>query len=271
MSNLIFVYDNPHSFQGNFTSTVGLYVCSASLILLTEDIPVGKSNNTLKYTVMKTIVDSKYCNDQDYIAKIIGLCDKSCDRFYRKQAKLFSEGTLAEGVLYIRSGKGKIVKTGPDHQEMIVRFVSEGDIIGLKSVITGENHSVSASAMEDMVVCFIPKDDFHALLVSTPELAGYLINCLSLSLQEAERRSASMIYKNDRQRLAEALLQISGKFRSDEIQILKNDLAGYTCLSRKYLTNCLRIFRESKLIALNSERIKILNINGLRDVANIPA
>lgn len=220
---------------------------------------------------MKAIIDSQRCNDQDYISRIIGLCDDSRDSFYRKNAVLFQEGNPVEGVLHIKSGKAKIFKTGSGGQKQIVRFVSKGDIIGVKSAITGEKHSVSAIALEDMMVCFIPRDDFLALLLKTPDLAFYLVDCLSNTLQEAERRSISLMQKNESQRLAEALLQISTKFDSDEIQLLKNDLAGYTSIGRKPLTNCLRNFRKNKLIALNSERIKILDMEGLEQEANIPA
>lgn len=220
---------------------------------------------------MKAIVDSKSCYDREYISKIIGLCDNSRNRFYKKNAVLFSENAQAEGVIYINSGKAKVYKTGFEGKKQIVRFASKGDILGVKSAISGKDYNVSATALEDMMICFIPKDNFLELLVKTPDLAHYLIDCLSKSLQEAENRNISIIQKTERQRLAEALLQISEKFHSDEIQLLKNDLVRYTSIDRNLLTNCLKSFRDRRLINLNSQRIKILDMAGLQKQANVPA
>jgi len=217
---------------------------------------------------MKAIIDSKYCNDQEHISRIINLCHDSRDRYYSKDKILFAEGSRVEGVIYIKSGKAKVFKNGSNKKELIVRFVSEGDIIGVKSTITGEMHTVSAIALDEMQACFIPRENFLILLAHNPDLAYYLINCLSNTLQEAERRNFSIIHNTERQRLAEALITISEKFHSDEIHLLKNDLVGYTKLKRNYLTKYLKSFREHKLIAMNSERIKILDEMRLRGIAS---
>jgi CRP-like cAMP-binding protein len=220
---------------------------------------------------MNSIIDSKRCNDPDYISQIVSLCDNSSTRFYRKNDMIFSEKTNSKGVYYIISGKVKLFKTNINKRMQIVRFASQGDILGVKSAITGHNNSVSATAIEDLLVCVIPKDSFMDLLASTPDLAYYLIDCLSNSLLDVENRTLSIMQKTERERLAEALVQISDKFQSNEIRLLKSDLADFTSIGKDELRGFLINFRDHKLIALNSERIKILDKNGLRELAHVVA
>jgi CRP-like cAMP-binding protein len=105
-------------------------------------------------------------------------------------------------------------------------------------------------------------------LAKTPDLAYYLIDCLSNSLLEVENKTLSITQKSERERLAEALVQISEKFQTDEIRLLKSDLVDFTSIGKSQLQDHLNRFRTNRLIALNSERIKILDKNGLKQMAN---
>lgn len=217
---------------------------------------------------MSSKINGKRCNDPEYISKIVRLCDNSMNKFYRKNEVIFSENSCSAGVCYIISGKVKLFKTVSNKRKQIVRFASKEDILGVKSAITGQPNTVTAAAIEDVMVCVIPRGNFLNLLAKTPDLAYYLIDCLSSSLIEVESRTISIAQKSERERLAEALVQISEKFQSDEIRLLKSDLVDFTHIGKSMLKDHLHRFKANRLIAMNSERIKILDKNGLRQMAN---
>lgn len=213
--------------------------------------------------------NSNPCFDKSIINDLINLCENSEYKFYKKNQNLFHENTNPIGIYYLDKGKIKVYKTGIHRNEQIVRFVSSGDFFGMISVITGENRITSATALEDSFVCFIPKEAFMERVKEKPELSYFFMNCLSKVIKEIENRNISIVQMSERERLAEALLTIYKKYGSDTIRILKKDLANFTNIGRKKLTSYLYKFKEKKLIAFNSERIKILDVTGLKDLTKV--
>ena len=230
---------------------------------------IMKTNNKSNKSETNNIVN--ICFDESRIADILYLCKNRKNKFVGKSENLFLENSKPTGVYYLREGKVKISKKGRNGVEQIVRFVAPGDLFGMRSVISGENHKTSVTAIEDSMICKIPTKDFLQLLEEKPELSFCIIDCLNKLLIEAERRNASIVQKSEKERLAETLLIVSKKFGSNTIKLLKKDLVEYSDIGRENLTMYLRKFNENRLIAFNSERIKLIDINGLQNLAKLSA
>ncbi len=228
-----------------------------------------KKNNKSNRSKIKSIVN--ICFDESRIADILRLCNNQKNKFFKRNENIFVENSKPTAVYYLRKGKVKIFKKGNNGSNQIIRFVSPGDLFGIRSIITHENHTTSVTAIEDSMICKIPIEDFLELLEEKPELSYCIIDCLNKLLIEAENRNASIVLKSERERLAETLLIINKKFGSDTIKLLKKDLVDYTNIKRDKLTAYLHKFSENRLIAFNSERIKLIDINGLRDLAKLSA
>jgi len=228
-----------------------------------------KTNNKSNKSETSNIV--KICFDESKISDILCLCKNRKNEFVEKSNNLFQENSKPTGIYYLREGKVKIFKKGNNGVEQIVRFVTPGDLFGMRSVILDENHKTSVAAIEDSIVCKIPTKEFMRLLEEKPELSFCIIDCLNKLLIEAERRNISIVQKSEKERLAETLLIVSRKFGSNTIKLLKKDLVNYSNIGRENLTMYLRKFNKNRLIAFNSERIKLIDINGLEVLAKMSA
>ena len=133
-------------------------------------------------------------------------------QIYKKSQDIFTEGKKPQGVFCLREGKVKIFKHCYDGREQITRIVFPAEFMGLKAFLSGNPYSVSASALEDSVVCFINKTDFFQLMLKYPDFTKSLIIALSKMLEEAETRMVSLAHKPVRQRLAETLLFLNRSF-----------------------------------------------------------
>ncbi|MCD4772352.1 MAG: Crp/Fnr family transcriptional regulator [Bacteroidales bacterium] len=228
-----------------------------------------KANNKSNKSEIKNIVN--ICFDESRIADILRLCNNQKSKFFKSNENIFDENSKPTTVYYLREGKVKIFKKGNNGSDQIIRFVSAGDLFGIRSIITGTNHTTSVTAIEDSMICRIPIEDFLELLEEKPELSYCIIACLNKLLIEAEKRNESLVLKSEKERLAEALLVVYKKFGSETIKLLKKDLVDYTNIRRDKLTRYLHKFSENRLIAFNSERIKLIDINGLQNLAKMSA
>lgn len=207
------------------------------------------------------------CYNEFITNEISNLFENKTCKFFKKNEILFSEESAPSGIYFLNSGKVKIFKTSGKRNEQILRFVTAGNFFGLISVITEEERITSATAIEDSYVCFIPKDQFLNMVNERSELSYYFMNCLSHVLKEVET-TATNNKRPEKERLAVALISLCKQFESDTILCLKKDLVNFTNISRNRLTAYLHNLKEKKIIAFNSERIKILDSVALNKATN---
>jgi CRP-like cAMP-binding protein len=204
------------------------------------------------------------------------LNEEKVPTFLKKGQLLYEEGHSSQGVFCLREGKIKVYKNGQDGREHITRVVLPGEFLGLKALLSGNNHSVSASALEDSMACFISRNDFFQLMIKYPEFTRSLINILSKLLEEAEIRMLSLAYKPVRERLAETLLFLFNSFypkhqvsSRDYINLTRTDLANIIGTAPETVIRLLSEFREDHLIDIKGRKIFLRDPEKLLALANI--
>lgn len=194
---------------------------------------------------------------------------------YKKGDSIFKEGSRPFGVFCLNKGKVKLVRTGDDGREHIVRLVRPGDPLGYRSLLSGDKYSASAVAIEDCNVCFVPKDLFLGILSSDHELSLEMMRLLSDDLGKAEQHLTHLAQKPVRERVAEALLFIKETygFEGDEITInasfSREDIANIVGTATETVIRLLSEFNKEELIKLSGKKIAILNLEKLVKVANV--
>ena len=84
--------------------------------------------------------------------------DTKTTKLVKKGETIFGEGEKLNGVFCVRDGVSKLSKLSPNGKDQIVKLATKGAVLGQRSVITEEVANLSAIAVNDMEVCFIPKD-----------------------------------------------------------------------------------------------------------------
>lgn len=209
--------------------------------------------------------------------KCVDICDlndlhmkKTC-YFYKKGQVIFYERKRPIGIYCVHSGSIKVSRLGTEGKEQIVRIAKAGDLLGLRSLISGRTYSASATTIEDSVVCFIDKRKFYQTTIRYPEISTQIMLILSALLEEAEKKITSMAQKPVRERLAEALLTLDSVFHSDGcptvISLSREDLANIVGTANETVIRLLGDFKEDKLIAVKGRKIFILDKKGLQRLA----
>ncbi len=123
-------------------------------------------------------------------------------------------------------------KLGSTGKDQIVRLAQAGDILGYRALVSGENYTASATALEESVICFIPKDKFFGILQSSSKMSMKMVELLSTDLKTAEQKITQLAQKTVRERLAETLLILKESFgvKTDEstlnVQLTREEIAN---------------------------------------------
>lgn len=199
---------------------------------------------------------------------------KSCGH-YKKGQFIFSERGNPMGLYCISSGKVKLVTTGENGKEQILRLLKDGDVVGYRSLISNDRYHCSAVALEDSTICFIPKQSFFNLLKSNAGVGFEIMQLLSENLKTAEQHIVSMAQKNVRERMAEALLFFKASYGVDpedqslNVAFSREEIADFVGTSTETAIRLLSEFNQDEIIQLQGKKISILNCDKLIRTANL--
>lgn len=207
---------------------------------------------------------------KDEVIRISGC--KSSD-FIKKGEVLFDEGDHINGIFCIKDGVCKVTKMSSNGKEQIIKLIKKGDLIGERSLVSNEVANLKATAINDMEVCFIPKEEIIKDLNNNSNFSMSVLKDLAASLKEADNIIVDMAQKTVKQRLAETLLHLNKFHGSNEIdkpldiQLSREDIASIIGTATESAIRLLSTFKKEKLIYLKGKEIYILNPKELQRIA----
>jgi len=193
--------------------------------------------------------------------------------FIKRGEVLFDEGNYINGVFCIKDGVCKVTKMSTNGRDQIVKLVKRGDLLGERSLISEEVANLKATAINDMEVCFIPKEEIIRDLKSNTSFTMSVLKEMADSLKEADNIIVDMAQKTVKQRLAETLLFLKKSYGSDnteeplKIELSREDIANIVGTATESAIRLLSLFKKEKLIHLKGKDIFILNSNKLQQIA----
>jgi CRP/FNR family transcriptional regulator len=195
--------------------------------------------------------------------------NKSCT-LYKKGQALFHMNTRPLGVFCVNSGTIKVYRVGVDGKEQIIKVSAGGDLLGYKALLSSQQYEHTAVALEDCVVCFIPKEEFLKLLQPESQFYMTLLKAVCEEHSQITNRMTQMAQMSVRQRLALTLLMLKDTYGIEqkqqgeiEINLSREDLSNIVGTATESLIRLLNQFKKEGLISSKGRKIKILNESGL--------
>ena len=142
------------------------------------------------------------------------LLQNARDKLYIKGEMIFKEGSVPSGIFYIKEGRVKKFKIDNFKKEQIIYVANTGELIGYHAILAAELFPDSASALEESVISFIPKDDFLKVLDISPLLSKGLLKTLSHEFAVLTNNISIFAQRPVRERLAITLLVLREKFKT---------------------------------------------------------
>jgi len=206
--------------------------------------------------------------------ELVRLAECKTSYVIKKGDPIFEEGDSVNGVYCITSGVCKMSKLSPNGKDQIIKLAKAGELIGQRSMISDEPANLSAVALEDMEVCFIPKSEVITMFDSNNQFSMNMMKTICGDLKDASEHMISISQKTVKERLAETLVYLEVNFGKNSdgslhIQLSREELAGMIGTATESCIRLLSDFNKLGLIALVGKKIVVKDIAKLKKIADI--
>lgn len=204
--------------------------------------------------------------------ELLKISDCKTSHIIKKGDVIFEEGENVNGIYCIKDGICKLTKLSANGKDHIVKLVSKGELLGQRSMISDEPVNLSAVALEDMEVCFIPKTEVMGFFDKNNQFSMNVMRSICGDLKDADDHMVNLAQKTVKERLAETLLYLSDTFGKNEdnslkVQLSRDELASMIGTATESCIRLLSDFKKLDLIELNGKKIILKDINKLKKMA----
>jgi CRP-like cAMP-binding protein/CheY-like chemotaxis protein len=189
-------------------------------------------------------------------------------RTIKKNQVIYYEGDKGNGLYLLVSGKVKTIKLAEDGRELMTGIYAADDYLGINAMLSNEAYADTATALEDSLLCLIPKEQLEELLNLYPEVAREFIKLLANDIREKEEQLLQMAYNSVRKKMAEALLRLQRQTGGEGFKIAREDLAAMAAMATETVSRTLSDFKEEGLIEKTGSTITILDLARLTKMKN---
>jgi len=182
----------------------------------------------------------------------------------KKGQQFILEGAPVSGLFFLLKGKAKVFRTGINGKEQIVRFASNGDIIGHRGFGTEEFYSIGAMALEDTILCYFSKESLQRVLVKDAAFTYDFMLFYANELNKSESKVKSLSQMTVRERVVDALLYINRKFKHKnnylDLVLSRSDYADFVGTTEEQVIRVLSSLKKENLIITHGKKIGIPDV-----------
>jgi CRP-like cAMP-binding protein len=205
--------------------------------------------------------------------ELIKLSECKTSRIIKKGENIFEEGENVNGIFCIKDGICKLTKLSPNGKDHIVKLVTKGELLGQRSMISDEPANLSAIALEDMQVCFIPKNEVMGFFDKNNQFSMNVMKTICGDLKVSDEHMVNMAQKSVKERLAETLIYLHENFGTNtdgtlKVQLSRDELASMIGTATESCIRLLSDFNKLGLIELLGKKIVLKDLNKIKKLAD---
>ncbi len=193
----------------------------------------------------------------------------------QKGEHLYREGDAFASVYAVRSGAIKAYRITGDGQEQVTGFYFPGEILGMDG-ISKDKYACSAKALETAAVCEIPFNRLEELSTELPSMQRHFFQLMSQEIT-SDQQLITLLSKNSaEERIAALLISISARNARRKLSkthfrlpMSRTDIGNFLGLTVETVSRVISRFNKQGLIGVESKEITLLDLDGLKEVANV--
>ena len=185
------------------------------------------------------------------------------ERTYAAGSVLFREGDPGDALHLVVHGRVRISMLSSDGGEVTVAFVEKGDCVGELALLDGGPRTATATATVSTRTFVVTRAEFVAWLSDRATAAAALLETLAGRLRRTDQALADLSFLDLEQRLAKALLSLSGGQRDAgvaralQVRTTQSELASMLSVSRESVNKQLNAFQREGWIALSRGSVTV--------------
>ena len=200
---------------------------------------------------------------------------RSSDRIVPPRRNIFWEEKGADQLFTLYDGWAFTFKLLADGRRQILEFLLPGSLIGMHALwFKAMPHS--AQTLTSVSLCVFDKEKFRDLLRRKPEYERELLKYMTSSLAVRDRRLSDLGRRPAKERIARLILEIFGRLTARDMvdghsftfYPRQQHLADALGLTKVHVSRTLQVLRQEGLLELERDTATILDLKGLRELAD---
>jgi CRP/FNR family transcriptional regulator len=202
------------------------------------------------------------------------LAQRAVPRSYSAGESVFGEGEPCSGLYVVESGHVRIFKSSANGREQVLSIDGPGGSIAELPVFDGGNYpaSASATAIDDVTLLFVSKQDFQALCLAHPQVPLKVLRVVGARLRRLVGIIEELSFTTVRHRLASYLFRLaqkSGKRTATGVEvtlpITNQELAAQIGTVRELVSRNLSRFQAEGMLKIEGREVAICNLKALEE------
>ena len=187
----------------------------------------------------------------------------------RKKELFYFPDEPSQCVYLVKEGRIKLFRSTAEGREIILDILAPGEIFGELALAGEQSRSHSAEALEDGLVCVIPRSIFEEMARRHPEFAFRLIKLIGFRFRALETRIEDLAFQNVRDRLLFTLDNLAKKHGIPEkngairLPVTQTDLAFLVGATREAVAEQLKELKRKRLVQTSYRSVLLLNPGAL--------
>jgi len=124
---------------------------------------------------------------------------------------VFNEGDPCSGLYVVASGHVRIFKTSAGGREQVLSIDGPGSSVAELPVFDGGNYPASVAAVDDTILLFVSKKDFHELCLNYPQVALKVLRVVGARLRRLVGIIEELSFTTVRHRLTAFLVRLANR------------------------------------------------------------
>ncbi len=206
--------------------------------------------------------------DQDVILK------EARSQRYARDTAIFSQEEEAHSFFLLLAGHIRVVRTTPDGEQVIARYINEGELFGIAPAIGRTTYPATAVAAVDCVALAWPTSSWATFASRYPSFAAGTYAVVGRRLQETQQRVVEMSTEQVEQRVAHTLLRLvnqAGRKTPDGIEIdfpiTRQDIAEMTGTTLHTVSRLLSAWESEGIVSGGRQKVTVADPHALMLIA----
>lgn len=199
------------------------------------------------------------------------ICFIKKHRSFKKGESIYVTGDELNDLIYLKSGLVKYYIEFEDGKNHILSIAQPFDSICMLNLFNESQSLYHLTALEDSVICYIPKQDLANIISSNGSFALDFIHKFSAMSNRVINELMLINSKNLSGRVAYILLKFAQeiyKNQTFEIPISRKEIAETIGMTTENVIRALSEFRQNKIIRINGKEIEIIDLDRLEKIAS---
>jgi CRP-like cAMP-binding protein len=177
---------------------------------------------------------------------------------YEKHQKIFSQGDIADTILFIQKGKVKMTVLSEHGKEAVVGILAEGQFFGEGCLDGAKLRTATSEAMEQCVITSITKAAMLATLNTEPKFSEFFMAYLLSRNSRIEDDLIDQLFNSSERRLARLLLLLAnfgqeGGVQPIPVTLSQETLAEMIGTTRSRVSFFMNKFRKKGFVSYNGK------------------